>query len=616
MQKEVYQFIANQSWEAVLERRDCRRCGTSFPIFLADKEMLDKLSPSIAWTVLPLPFPTICHECRNRKQLVFRNERRLYRRTCDATSKPILSRYAPEYPSKVYDSDYRRSVEWDPKEYGIEYTHGKFLEQLKQLKEVIPKVWLITVNCQNSEYTNHCMNNKNCYIVSLTAEAEHCYYGRYLVNAFKTMDCFDVLDTSHLYDCTRIIKSQTCIHCDDVENSENIYFSHSVKNSQNIIFGFNVLNKKNMIGDDEVSEQAIAEFKEKLKSRDFYEECISKFNELRKQQLIQKSVDNALCTNVIGDSLRYGENLFLCFMMKDENGSKDCRYMFDSVNIMDSMDVYSSGLSWCELLYNSQGSAHSNRSVALAMSIQTAYGYYNEECFHSDHLLGCFGIKNSSYCILNKQYSQEEWERIAVNILHELQKQGTWWDFFDTDLSGFPYNDTMVYDFYPIQRIRILDKETIINPSGHGTVTILEPDKFISDALLALWGKEQIKIRWRTRENEITVPDTMQRIKAVTLPDNIDDVDDSILDKALICEVSGVPFRVIKQELALYRKMWLPLPRLHPEMRHQQRLRRIPPKTLYVRTCDACKKDMLSVHLQGAPYKVYCEACYDHEIYG
>jgi hypothetical protein len=43
---------------------------------------------------------------------------------------------------------------------------------------------------------------------------------------------------------------------------------------------------------------------------------------------------------------------------------------------------------------------HHNRGVS-----NLYYCYYMEEC---SYCLGCIGLKNKSYCILNKQYTKEE----------------------------------------------------------------------------------------------------------------------------------------------------------------------------------------------------------------
>jgi hypothetical protein len=51
-----------------------------------------------------IPLPTLCPEERQRRRLIFRNERKLYRRQCDFSQQPIISMYAPEKQHKVYDT--------------------------------------------------------------------------------------------------------------------------------------------------------------------------------------------------------------------------------------------------------------------------------------------------------------------------------------------------------------------------------------------------------------------------------------------------------------------------------------------------------------------------------
>jgi hypothetical protein len=40
------------------------------------------------------------------------------------------------------------------------------------------------------------------------------------------------------------------------------------------------------------------------------------------------------------------------------------------------------------------------------------------------------------------------------------------------------------------------------------------------------------------------------------------------------------------------------------------------PKEFHLRTCDNCWKEMLTVYAPSYPWKVYCEACYQKEVYG
>ena len=107
----------------------------------------------------------------------------------------------------------------------------------------------------------------------------------------------------------------------------------------------------------------------------------------------------------------------------------------------------------------------------------------------------------------------------------------------------------------------------------------------------------------------------MQTIQANDLPKSIQEVDKDILQKAIICEVSWKPFRIIKPELEFYKKHNLPLPRKHPDVRHQERLEKRPWRELYLRTCDKTWEEILSVYPEWVPFKVYSSEAYEKEIY-
>lgn len=145
-------------------------------------------------------------------------------------------------------------------------------------------------------------------------------------------------------------------------------------------------------------------------------------------------------------------------------------------------------------------------------------------------MIFCCGLKNKEYCILNKQFSKEEREKIANQIIKQMKSIGVYGAPPSHELSPFPYNDTIANDFFPAKPEQL---------------TILEPEKFISDAILDLGGTEKIKIKRRTRDHDVTVPENIETISAKDLSDNIDDISDEILSKAIICEVSGSPFRIV-----------------------------------------------------------------------
>jgi len=104
-------------------------------------------------------------------------------------------------------------------------------------------------------------------------------------------------------------------------------------------------------------------------------------------------------------------------------------------------------------------------------------------------------------------------------------------------------------------------------------------------------------------------------IPAEQLPDTIEEIPDDILNWAVVCEESKKPFRIVKQELALYRQLGIPVPRRSPLQRHKDRNALRNPRGLWERKCGKCGKDIQTSYNPERPEKVYCESCYLNEVY-
>jgi CxxC-x17-CxxC domain-containing protein len=120
--------------------------------------------------------------------------------------------------------------------------------------------------------------------------------------------------------------------------------------------------------------------------------------------------------------------------------------------------------------------------------------------------------------------------------------------------------------------------------------------------------------KWQDHTYPINLPENAQTVQVKEFPSDIQQVTDDILSKILICEVTGKPFRIIKQELAFYRKHHLPLPRKHPDQRHLERMQLRTPRKLWERTCAKCGKGMQTTYSPDRPEIVYCSECYEREV--
>jgi hypothetical protein len=202
------------------------------------------------------------------------------------------------------------------------------------------------------------------------------------------------------------------------------------------------------------------------------------------------------------------------------------------------------------------------------------------DCTQNSHdLFGCAGINQGAYCILNKQYFRDEYEELVPTIIRHMQKTGEFGQFFPIVFSPFGYNQSRAQEYYPRTKDRA----------------------------------EAQGIPWSSYEPPAPEADSL--IAAADLPDSIADVSDDILRSAILCEVSGKPFRMIKQELEFYRSNGLPLPRRHPDQRYKDRFDQRPPRRLWKRTCQKCGNGIETAYAPDHSEIVYCERCYLETVY-
>ncbi|USN57714.1 MAG: hypothetical protein H6767_04975 [Candidatus Peribacteria bacterium] len=123
--------------------------------------------------------------------------------------------------------------------------------------------------------------------------------------------------------------------------------------------------------------------------------------------------------------------------------------------------------------------------------------YYSQKTKNCNHVVFCFGLQNQDYSILNMQYSKEEYARQLSQIREDLQAKGLWGKMLDPKYAPFPLNDTNISEEFPVEKVIYVDtldsgtasfselsgRIVSENPQGKGKVYVLEPEKFISQAV-------------------------------------------------------------------------------------------------------------------------------------
>ena len=138
--------------------------------------------------------------------------------------------YAPEKPYKVFDQDEFWSDRWDECSSGRPFDFNRtFTEQFRELGLAVPHQSLFTTNVENSYYTNHTLNMRNCYLLFGGGDSEDCMFGRFVV---KSKDCLDGLSLYSCQWCYEGTASQDCYQCFYFANCRNCQNSLMVEDCQ------------------------------------------------------------------------------------------------------------------------------------------------------------------------------------------------------------------------------------------------------------------------------------------------------------------------------------------------------------------------------------------------
>lgn len=560
-----------------METKICQNCKKNFLIRKEDLIFYKQIN-----TVPPL----YCPDCRTMRRLAFRNERVFYKRPCDLCKKDIISIYADNSTFVIYCHECWWSDKWDSKSFAQDYDPSKtFFEQYKELQSKVPRMALMAINSVRSEYTNGAADNKDCYLIFAADGNEDCLYGRLVQRSKNCVDSAFIYDSELCYECIDTHKCFKCMYCEQCEASSDLLFCYNVRNSNNCIFCVNGRNISNSILNVKYSKEEYEEKKKEIfSSYKSIEKAKKEFIDLKNKTIV-KYASQTKCHNITGDYLYNCHDGKMAF---DSSNIKNCSYMADSEDPIDSMDCnnfyYKS-----ELCYNMMGILQSSKSKNCAYVFYCNEVEYSESCHNLTSAIGCNAIRKGQYMILNKEYSKEDFYKIKEQIDEQMKREGTYGQFFPPELAPFGFNETLGFDYYPMT-------------------------------------KEEARARGFNWQDQTTGTYGKETIKEENMPETILEVNEDILNEILVCKDCKKNFRITKSELDFYKRMNLPLPHKDFECRHKDRMKKRNPRKLWHRSCmcekenhthgtEKCAVEFETSYSSDRSEIVYCEKCYQQEVY-
>ncbi len=583
------------------ENKICQNCKNDFVIESDDFGFYEKIN---------VPPPTFCSACRFQRRLSYRNERVLFKVKDAFNGSDIFSLYPPEAGYKVVTQDEWYGDSWDALDFGRDYDFLRpcFL-QLFELDKNVPAYGLNVSMMINSPYSGNAHALKNCYLCFNSNNSENCMYGNAVDHS---KDCIDNSYVNKSERCYNSLWLENCYQCYDTTRSfdcRNLYFCRGCVDCNDCLGSTNLRNKSYCIFNEQYTkeeyERRLKEMKLdtnsgyenfKIQSKNFHDTQINRFN---------PGIRNI---NSTGTYLSDTKNVKNSYFINESEDLRFCQYL----TVPGNKDTYDASI-W------------GNRVISCYETSVCGNGAYNlkfcfdcwpecRNCEYSLHLkncsdcFACVGLKNKQYCILNKQYTKEEYFVMLEKIKKQMDdvpyvdQKGSvykYGEFFPIELSPFGYNNTIATFHFPMN-----EKEAL--SQGYKWIDV------------------------KKGNYEITK-------KASELPESIKDVADNIVNEVVECESCSMPFRIIENELTFYRNENLPLPRKCINCRYLLRISERLNFYLYDIVCMCVGsedktgkyKNTIKHEHGGLPCQnsfktgynpedkniVYCEKCYQQEVY-
>jgi hypothetical protein len=577
-----------------METKNCQNCKKEFNIEPEDFLFYEKMK---------VPAPTFCADCSHQRRFAWRNTHSLYKRTCSATGKDVISIYSPDKKLNVVDQKYWWGDSWDPMEFGKKYDFSiPFFNQWAELRDTIPLQSLSNSKAVNSDYCNVAEESYDCYLISASWKCERTLYSDSISQVKDSSDLYVCHRTEFMYDsiycldCNKVLYSEKTIH------STDSYFLYDCKNCVNCFMCSNLRNKSYCIENVQYTKE---EYTAKLKSID-----LSKYSvvlELKKQyKEMKKSAIHRFATiinshNVTGDNIEHGENSKYIF--DASQGIKDSKHVFWAAINVNSVYNSGPGIGMGENVYElfdggaGGGNIKFGNVVYYSTNVEYSFNCYNcVDCF------GCYGLRNKKYCILNTQYEKEEYfslvEKIKnhMNEMPYVDKGGCiykYGEFFPIELSPFCYNETIAQSFFPMTKEEIEKRGYSYKPNEEKSYKPTMASGELLDSILEC-------------SNDIT----KEVIECEHSDKNFDRCSQA--------------FRITKEEFIFYTRLGIPLPRMCYQCRNFERFKTRNPIKLWGRSCmcvednhgheGSCQNQFETSYSPDRPETVYCDGCYQKEV--
>ena len=548
------------------ETKNCQNCHNDFTIEPEDFQFYERLD---------LPLPTLCSYCRWKHLLAFWVFGRFRKTTSALSGKTIITTFPESVKFPLYDRNEFVSDQWDPLRCGLDYDQtSSFFEQFQKLQAKVPHPHQSGTKNVSCEWSDDVWNSRECYLCRSLLDCEFVSYGYRTFGCKNSIDLTYCFETELSYDCLNCFKCYKLRYSSHSHNCLDSQFLYDCRNCTNCFMCWNLRNKQYCIMNEQYSKEAYFEKMKEFNTHSWQgiQKLKNQFERIVKEEVVHRTDFNFQNVNSSGNFITQSKNCFNCYFV---DKSENARNTFRGLGYKDVIDSVGSIAEKSAL---SAVDTYMYETIATLHSSNCRYSAYLDYCEDLEYCFGCVGLRKKKYCVLNKQYTEEEYFALIEKIKTSMKKQGEWGRFF-------PFS--MAYSGYNLSLANISFSETRQNISAIG----------------GLW-----------EEPEIISYDGA--VNGDELPDRIDEISDSICGQRIICPETKMSFNISSQELTFCRDHGIPLPHYHFDHRT---LLRFKPMSIMIYpqkgTCYFCKNQITHYYPVELGYqKIACVECYQREV--
>ncbi|MFH1433579.1 MAG: hypothetical protein ABIG32_01660, partial [Candidatus Uhrbacteria bacterium] len=450
------------------------------------------------------------------------------------TGKLMLATIHPATGIRVLED-----VEWYGRDFiekGIDLDPEQpFLEQYYELNRSVPRPAHDNIVLPEDSIAFLSFGDQDSYFV-MAGRTKHCFYSS---NAFDCEDSskimmgkavkesYNILNSTRLFRCRFVRDSYDCLDC---------AFLFDCRNCEHCFGAVNKRNKKFLWFNQQLSEDEYQRRLEKvdLSSYQVRQTYEKRFLDLMNEQAIWPENFNINIENSTGEYLEDVTNARECYHIR--GGSRDLDHVTFCLGAPSHDCAYCGGATGASDCYYAVGVTNCKDAKFCMNFVTNSQNVeYCERCKDCENCFGCVGLVRKKFCILNQQYSEDEYWPALDNLKCRMLDQGEYGDIPDLRFSTQHW--TCLWDLYDI------DQATAMK-----------------------LGAQDFDLTSEQAEGPDIEPDQLHSLSE--LPDRVAKEDfDSIVGTPYYDPEVKRRFSYIKPELELYQALKVAPPREHPRTR-------------------------------------------------